>query len=145
MVLWITMIVTGLGLAIYASRRAVGHATALAGGSRVPPFFIGMVLLAVGTDLPEIANSIVASVSGHGDLNVGDGVGSAVTQMTLVLAILPLVGGAFIVGRARILAPGLLTAAAMLVLAGLLADGHFSRLDGVICVCLWLVASVIVW
>ncbi|NNF68863.1 MAG: sodium:calcium antiporter, partial [Acidimicrobiia bacterium] len=143
--LWIGMIVLGLGLAIYASRRAVGHASALAAGTRIPPFFIGVTLLAIGTDLPEIANSIVSSVSGHGDLNVGDGVGSTVTQVTLVLAILPLVGGSFVVGRSRVLAPGLLTAGALLGIAALLGDGHFSRSDGIILMLMWVLASAIVW
>lgn len=143
--LWIGLIVVGLGVAIVASRRAVTHASALALGSRVPPFFIGIVLLAIGTDLPEIANSIAASITGHGDLNIGDGVGSAVTQMTLVLAILPLAGGAFVIGRSRILAPGLLTAGSLLAVAALLADGRFGRADGIILVLMWIGASVIVW
>jgi hypothetical protein len=89
----IAAIVGGFAVTVVASRRAVSDAAVLAAGTRLPPFLVGITLLAIGTDLPEIANSIVASVTGHGDINVGDSVGSAATQMTLVLGLLPILGG----------------------------------------------------
>ena len=92
----------GFLVAVLASRRAVTTTTQLAAGTRIPRFVIGFTLLAIGTDLPEIANSIVSSISGHGDLNVGDSVGSAATQITLVLGLLPLLGGVtFAISRRR--------------------------------------------
>ena len=91
--------VAGFAVTIIASRSAVGEAQKLAAGTRIPPFVLGITLVAIGTDLPEIANSIVASISGHGDINVGDSVGSAATQSTLVLGLLPFLGGAIAIGR----------------------------------------------
>ena len=89
----------GFGGMVLASRRAVGSATDLAAGTQIPPFFVGITLLAVGTDLPEIASSIAASVSGHGDVAIGDAMGSVVTQSTLVLGLLPLLAGTLLVPR----------------------------------------------
>lgn len=142
---WTAVLVIGFTVALLASRRAVIHASALAFGSRIPPFLIGVTLLAIGTDLPEIANSIVASVSGHGDINVGDSIGSAVTQVTLILGLLPFLGGAFTAGRTRVLATGALTVAALGIGAFLLRDGYLSRSDGILLILAWLVSSVIVW
>ncbi len=71
---------TGFLVAVLASRYSVEHLTKFAAGTRIPPFIIGITLVSIGTDLPEIANSIVASVTGHGDVNVGDSIGSAVVQ-----------------------------------------------------------------
>jgi len=96
--LWIAAISIGLTVTIGGSRSAVIDATKLAAGNRLPPFFVGMTLLAIGTDLPEIANSIVASYTNHGDINVGDSVGSAATQLTLVLGLLPFTGYAIALG-----------------------------------------------
>jgi cation:H+ antiporter len=142
---WTAVLVIGFTVALLASRRAVIHASALALGLRVPPFLIGATLLAIGTDLPEIANSIVASVSGHGDINVGDSIGSSFTQVTLILGLLPFLGGAFIAGRARVLVTGALTVGALGLGAFLLRDGFLSRSDGILLVAAWLVSSVVVW
>ena len=48
--------------------------------------------MAIGTDLPEMANSIIASATGHGEINVGDSIGSVVTQATVVIGLLCLTG-----------------------------------------------------
>jgi cation:H+ antiporter len=126
-VVWMILIVVGLAGAVLASRRAVTHASALAFGLRIPPFLVGITLVAIGTDLPEIANSIAASISGNGDLNVGDSVGSAATQVTLVLGLAPMAGGAFVAGGRRVAWVGGLTAAALAVGAILFADGFLGR------------------
>ncbi len=144
-VLYVLTVVGGFGVTLLASRRAVMHARALADSTAVPPFILGITLFAVGTDLPEIANSIVASVAGHGDINVGDSVGSAATQVTLVLGLLPLIVAAFAVGRAEV---GRISAAivvALAVAAALFADGFLSRLDAVVLITLWLVGSAYIW
>ena len=95
----------------------------LAHGLSIPPFIIGVTFFAVGTDIPEIANSVMASLAGHGDLNVGDSIGSVVTQITLVLGLFPFLGGRFVVGRYRAVATSSLTIAALLIGAFLVADG----------------------
>ena len=83
----------GLTVALVASSRAVNEARELALGLGAPPFVVGFVLVAVGTDLPEIANSITAHLQGEGDINVGDSIGSVLTQYTLILGLIPLLAG----------------------------------------------------
>lgn len=145
-VVWIAAVVVGLGAALVASGRVVEHASALAFGLKVPPFLIGLTLLAIGTDLPEIANSIIASVADHGDLNVGDSVGSTITQVTLVLGLLPfLARRSFTVGRDRVLIPSLVIAGSLGTVAWLLRDGQFSRLDGAILLLIWIGGTFVVW
>ncbi len=138
-------IVGGFGITMVASRRAVQDAAALAAGTRVPPFIIGITLLAIGTDLPEIANSIIASISGHGDINVGDSVGSAATQATLVLGLLPLLGGAFVAGRRRVGTVGGATVGALLFGAWIMADGDLTRTDAALLIIAWLAGTALAW
>ena len=85
MVLWIVGFVVGLAITAMGSRRAVTAALAASEASNISPGLIGLTVVAVGTDLPEIANSIVSALTGHGDVAVGDATGSAMTQVTLVL------------------------------------------------------------
>lgn len=65
---------------------AVQHAAMLTYELSIPPLILGITFFALGTDIPEIGNSAMASVAGHGDLIVGD------SMITLKLGILPSVG-----------------------------------------------------
>jgi cation:H+ antiporter len=143
--IWIIAIVAGLVLAMLASRRAVVHVSALAAGSRIPPFFFGITLVAIGTDLPEMANSIAAAVSGHGDINVGDSVGSVATQITLILGLLALIAGSFPVKKSQVVLIGGVTILSLVMGAVLLSDGHLSRSDSMVLILAWLMASVAMW
>src|SRR5918993_1252584 len=88
--LQVFLFVGGLAVALVASDRAVAYTRALAAALGAPPFIVGVVLVSIGTDLPELANSIAAHAEGEGDVNVGDSVGSALTQYTFVLGLFPL-------------------------------------------------------
>jgi cation:H+ antiporter len=142
-VLVVFTLAMGLGFLgmVLGSRRAVNAATELAASTQIPPFFVGATLLAIGTDLPEIANSIASSVTDHGDVNVGDSVGSAATQVTLILGMLPLIGGAITVPRRGILTTGVATIASLLLLIALMWDGHLGRVDAVLLITGWAVAT----
>ena len=136
---WFAVAAFGFFVALSASRRVADHAASLVQATRISPFVIGLVLLAVGTDVPEIANSLITSAAGHGDLNVGDSVGSTLTQMTLVLGALPFFAGAIELTVRSVLAVGGLTAAMLLLGVVLLGDGDFSRFDAGILVASWVV------
>ena len=142
---WLFVALAGFGVAVVASRWAVQHAAMLAYGSSVPPFIIGVTFFALGTDVPEIANSVMASVAGHGDLNVGDSVGSVVTQITLILGILPFAGGRLDVGPYRAAIVPFLTAAALIAGIFLVADGYLSRADAAVLILAWVLATVVAW
>jgi len=130
--IWLVVVVAGLAVAILDSRRAVGYASDLAFGFNVPPFVVGAIVVAIGTDLPEIANSIVSAVSEYGDMAAGNATGSTITQMTLVLGILPFVGGTMASGPHRIVLPGTLMVMGLGMGAVFGADDALTRAEGLI-------------
>ncbi len=67
----IVLVLLGLALAIGGSDVAVNYTRALAARLGAPAFLVGVVLVVLGTDLPEIANSIAAHLQGAGDVNGG--------------------------------------------------------------------------
>ena len=142
-VLWSIALVGGLAVATLASRRAVVAALTASTVSAISLGALGATVMAVGTDFPEIANSIMAALSDHGDLVVGDSAGSAMTQVTLVLAILLFAAASLRADRRDIGVLGGLTAAALLLDAILVRDGELSRADGLLLVALWLVGLVV--
>jgi len=141
--LWVLAMIAGFALMVLGSQRAVAGARELAAGTRLPPMFIGVTFLAVGTDLPEIANSIAASLGGHGDVNVGDSLGSAATQATLVAGLLPWVAGPLVPEPRGVRRIGAATVVALGCGAVLLADGTLGRLDALLLVSAW--AGISVW
>lgn len=129
-----------LTVAAIASDRAVSQARSLAVTLGATPFVIGVALIAVGTDLPEIANSISAHLQGNGDINVGDSVGSALTQYTLVLGILGLVAARIPVNRGEMFTIGILTAVSLGVLLWFVGDDWFARWEGAVLIGIWAVS-----
>jgi cation:H+ antiporter len=104
---------------------------------------IGLILVSVGTDLPEIANSIIACSSGHGDIDVGDSIGSVLTQITLVLGLMPFIGRDFSVRRRDILTVGSFEVFA-LILALLVALTGFTRVWAFLLILVWPASILII-
>lgn len=135
--LQLTLLVGGLALALLASDVAVSYTRSLAALLGAPPFVVGVALVALGTDLPEIANSIASHVQGEGDVNVGDSVGSTLTQYTFVLGLFPLVIAVIAVSRRQVSLVTLLTVGGLALTALFVADGWLGRLDGLVLVLAW--------
>lgn len=134
---WALVAVVGLTLAALASTRAVDHAARAATALGVPSFVVGFTVVALGTDLPEIANSVAASISGHGDVNVGDSIGSAAAQSALVLGLVPLLARPLDVDRRNVAVLGSVTGLVLLLGVALMADGRLERADGLLLVASW--------
>ncbi|MGI9111201.1 MAG: sodium:calcium antiporter [Gaiellaceae bacterium] len=141
--LQILLFVGGLTGALVASDRAVAYTRSLAAALGAPAFLVGVVLVSLGTDLPEIANSIAAHLQGKGDVNVGDSVGSTLTQYTLVLGLFPLVA-VIPIDRLQVGLISLLTMSGLALTTLLVSDGWLGRWDGVALVSAWAVFTVIV-
>ncbi len=145
MLVWIVIAIAGIGITFVASRKAVHYASALAQGLSIPPFIVGVTLVSIGTDIPEIANSIIASAAGHGDLNVGDSIGSVMTQITLVFGLLPFFSKPFSVDRGRVLMIGSFTVLGLGLGAFFVWDGFLSRTDAMLLITAWAVFMGLSW
>ncbi len=102
----IAVLVSGIVILNISSEKAVEHSVHVASALGISSRMIGLILVSVGTDLPEIANSIISCSQGHGDIDVGDSWGSILTQITLVLGLLPFLGRSFKVKRKEALVIG---------------------------------------
>jgi cation:H+ antiporter len=140
---YFVLLLVGLGAALLASELAVAYTRALAVGLGAPPFVIGVVLVAVGTDLPEIANSITSHLQGEGDVNVGDSVGSTLTQYTFVLGLFPLVAGALVISRFQVGLVTVLTMGGLGLTTLFVLDGHLNRAEGLALIAAWAAATIV--
>jgi cation:H+ antiporter len=80
-------LIIGGSLVILASILVVDNSIEIAKLLGVDPFIIGVVLVGIGTSLPELVVSIKSTRKGESDLSIGNVIGSNVTDLLLVTAI----------------------------------------------------------
>ena len=139
-ILAIIIFICGIALITFSSDIAVKHSATLAAQFGISNLVIGVTLVAIGTDLSEIFNSIIASSMGHGDINVGDSVGSSLAQITLVLGLLPIICGSFKVRRQEFLVLGGCQILALIVVYAVISKGYITRLDAI-----FMVGSLVIY
>jgi len=133
----IAFLILGLALLAFSAEKSVEHSIGIASALRMSPLMIGLIMVSLGTDFPEITNSIISSALGHGDINVGDSFGSVLAQMTLVLGLLPFFGGAFRVRRDEITVMGAGEALVLIAALSMVEKGYISWMNAVFLVASW--------
>ncbi|TET18689.1 sodium:calcium antiporter [Candidatus Bathyarchaeota archaeon] len=140
----IVALILGIVLMTYSSDKAVEHSVKIASALRISPLLIGLVLVSIGTDLPEIVNSILSSAVGHADIELGDSLGSVLTQMTLVIGLLPFLAGKFKVKRKEVLIIGACEVLALILAVSIAEKGYFTRINALFLVASWPVFILII-
>lgn len=79
--------VVGLILLIIGAQLTVDGAIAIARTVGVSELIIGLTVVAIGTSLPEVVTSVVASLRKHSDLAVGNVVGSNIANLLVILGV----------------------------------------------------------
>jgi len=74
-----------------SSHFLVHYANILAFELNVAPILIGLIVIAIGTSLPELVFQTRAVLSGHTEIALGDIIGAVVVNSTLVLGITALI------------------------------------------------------
>jgi cation:H+ antiporter len=82
----------GLGGLISGGHLLVNGAVGVARVAGLSDQVIGLTIIAVGTSLPELATSTIAAMRGHGDIAVGNVVGSNIFNVLLILGASGLAG-----------------------------------------------------
>ena len=90
---WMSLLlmIVGLGLLVGGSNLFVDGAVAIAERLGVSQAVIGLTIIALGTSLPELTTSIVASLRNENEIAIGNAVGSNVFNILSVLGISSLV------------------------------------------------------
>jgi len=80
------LLIIGLALLILGAEFIIRGSVSFGRKLKVSLFAIGVVIVAGGTSLPELASSINAVVTNHADLAVGAVIGSNIANLILVMA-----------------------------------------------------------
>ena len=80
-------IVIGIFMIVFGSNTVVDSATKIAQGLGVSKKFISLTIIALGTSLPELVTSVVATSKGEFDLVIGNVIGSNLFNLGIVIGL----------------------------------------------------------
>jgi cation:H+ antiporter len=119
----------GLVLLYFGAEWLVGGSSTVAIRFGMPPLIIGLTLVAFGTSAPELVVSVQGALTGHGDIAIGNVVGSNIFNVAVILGvsalIFPLSVHQDLIRRDM---PIMLLSALIAIL--FLLDGHLGRVEG---------------
>jgi len=125
----------------------VAGASGMALALRIPQLIIGLTVVAYGTSAPEVIVGIQASASGHGDVALGNVIGSNLANLGLILGTAALIRPACVDGcLVRREVPVQLATSALVPLV--IVGGMVTRMEGALLLALavgdtaWMVWSV---
>lgn len=111
---FVRIIISGAAIFL-AARFLVEQAAYFADALSVPPSLIGLILLSIGTNIPEIVIALRAIAKKQTDVAFGNYLGSA-TMNTLIFAGLALWGGTFFIEPTQFVATAILMSVGLILL-----------------------------
>ncbi len=128
-------LIAGLALLMVSSRLLVWGAVEIAHGLGVSDLIIGLTIIAVGTSLPELASSIMATRKGEHDLALGNVLGSNLFNTLAVVGIAgviqPMAVGPEVLQRDLLLLAAL-TLSLFVLGYGFRGTGRINRTEGLL-------------
>jgi len=127
----VVMLMGGIICILVGSDILVDSAVYIAEDFGISPAIIGLTMIAIGTSLPELATSAVASKKGESDISIGNVLGSNVFNTLLVLGLAAfLFAGSIPVDEALLWDVGLMTVVCLFLVPTLWTDHTLTRQEG---------------
>ena len=130
-------IVGGLAAVIFGGDLVVDKACIIARSWGVSQNFIGLTIIAVGTSLPELVTSIVATRKGDSSLALGNAIGSNLFNILFILGMSSVISPLHVLDES-VIDCLLLTVSAVILYLFARSKKKMMRLEGAICILLYI-------
>ena len=123
----------GLLVLIYAAGKMTHAAEQIGAMLGWSPILIGVLILAPGTSLPELASSLVAVFKGTSEIVAGNLVGSNITNICLILGLAAMIPSKILTSKSDLLQielPAMLASSIFLIALGM--NGTVDRFEAII-------------
>lgn len=91
MVLDILLLIAGIAMILMGANALVDNSSIIARKFGISEFVIGIVIIGIGTSLPEFTVSLMSAIKGKGDMAIGNIVGSNIFNTFMILGITALI------------------------------------------------------
>jgi cation:H+ antiporter len=96
----------------------------------ISPFVIGVLIVGMGTSLPELATSIAAVLDGTTEIVIANAVGSNITNILLIVGVLAFWGGRVVIKQDLIKTELPIFFIATVHFTAIMFDGRVDRIEG---------------
>jgi cation:H+ antiporter len=96
---WSGILVAALFVLVRGADLFVDGAKKIGAHFGMSSFAIGVLIVGLGTSLPELASSLAAVVAGSTEIVIANAVGSNITNILLIVGILAMLGGPVIINK----------------------------------------------
>jgi cation:H+ antiporter len=137
------ILIAGIAGLWLGTELTIGGALAIARRHQLSEFFVGLVILSIGSDLPELAIAVDAGIKGlmgqdASGVVIGSSVGSVIAQIGFVLG-LGAVISCLTLPKSFVLKHGSVLLGATVLLFLVALDGHVSRTEGLILITMYII------
>ena len=137
----ILFIIVGLACVIYGGDLVVNNASLIATSLGLSQNFIGLTIVAVGTSLPELVTSVVATRKGESGLALGNAIGSNIFNILFILGMSATISPLNVLGESVIDAIMLIIVSiVMMVFAG--TKNGMGKKEGWICILMYVAYTI---
>lgn len=124
-------IILGLAAIVVGGQLVVNHAKDLALAWGMSETLVGLTIVAIGTSLPELVTSIVASSKGQNGMAVGNVVGSNIFNLLLILGVSSTIHP-IVISMASFVDMGILLGLSMIAYAFVCTGRKINRWEGLV-------------
>ena len=133
-------IITGLVAVIFGGQMVVNNASLIAAAWGMSETLIGLTIVAIGTSLPELVTSVVASRKGESGLAIGNAVGSCLFNILFIMGLTSSISP-ITASKELLVDTGLLIFVTILMLILAKTQMKTSRKEGILCVAAYIAYS----
>ncbi|MCA9360068.1 sodium:calcium antiporter, partial [Candidatus Kaiserbacteria bacterium] len=90
---WSGILIVALFVLVRGADLFIEGAKRIGSAFGMSPFAIGVLIVGIGTSLPELASSLAAVVAGTTEIVIANAVGSNITNILLIVGVLAALGG----------------------------------------------------
>lgn len=132
LIVWLIIFAASLALLIKAADYFTESSEKIGLALKISPFIIGVTIVSIGTSLPELASSLVATLKGSTEIVAANAIGSNIANILLVVGISALVAGALVVRRSLIDLDLPLLACATVLIVFIIWDRQITFIEGIV-------------
>ena len=133
----LVFLVIGFVLLIKGADFFVEGSSSVAKRLHVPSIIIGLTIVAIGTSLPELVTSIVATKKGDSGLALGNAIGSNLFNILFILGFSAILSPLHVLNES-IIDCGILLISSIFLFIFAKTKQHMSKLEGIVCIGLYL-------
>jgi len=129
---WSLILVVSLFVLVKAADLFIAGAKEIGEYFKMSQFVIGVLIVGMGTSLPELASSLAGAWSGETEIVLANAVGSNITNILLIVGVLAFLGGKVIIKQELIKTELVVFFIATVNFIAVVFDGRVDRVEGLL-------------